>query len=491
MRLHTLGVGLGVLLAASCGGSAPTRAGGESPPITLTAVATAPVGFPAGDQLAHFADAVAQLSDGAVRIDVIETSWGEAETVAAVQNGDADLGFAPSRVFDTLGVTSLRALSAPMLIDSNELADIVLADQLADDMLDGLGDIGLRGLGVAFDSLIQPMGYPEPLLEPADFAGAVIQSLPRATQEAVLNALGAEATHAVNTEMNVGMNNGEIDGRLATVEVPLGGGHFGPITGNVVLGLKAITVFTGSPTFDGLTADQQDVLRQAATDTRDWAATQHLSLAAGANKYCAERHADVVLATDAQVAALRDAVEPVYAELEADPFTRDAIERIEALAADVGETPAISACTGAAPDTSTAPTDSDASTAPADDQHAIDGMWRITVDLDPNSPDWPDPARTAALNSGVWTVQFNNGHRYVVDPTGTTVNGTYVIHGDRLTLQDDDLPDPYEMIWHRDGDVLVLLPGPDWDPVYVALDTAIFGPGLTRIGDATITPGNQ
>ena len=71
------------------------------------------------------------LSGGAVQVTVIN-QWGdyapsaEAQVVHAVAAGTVDLGWAGSEVFDTIGVPGLRALSAPMLIDSYPLENAVL-----------------------------------------------------------------------------------------------------------------------------------------------------------------------------------------------------------------------------------------------------------------------------------------------------------------------------------------------------------------------------
>ena len=274
------------------------------------------------------------LSDGKITIDVLDSAATEREAVESVQDGTADIGVVPARIFDTMDVTTVRALQAPFLIDSNALADAVLADPLAGEMLAGLDDVGLTGLALTFDSLRHPVGTTEPLLEPADFDGAVIAMLPGATQQADYTALGAEVTHAVDAELTVGIAQGRIQGRDGSMQVPVGA-TTGPITGNAVIYLKALAVVADSATFDGLTPEQQDVLRQAAAGTRDWASAQHTPLADAASAYCADGLGDVVLASDDQLAALRSAVEPVYAELDEDEFTQAAIERIQQLKASI------------------------------------------------------------------------------------------------------------------------------------------------------------
>ena len=76
--------------------------------------------FPA---LTYFVEQVEEISDGEIRIEIVG-EWGdaaddaEAAVVRGVAEGDVDLGWAGSRVFDTLGVSDFQALTAPMLVDS-------------------------------------------------------------------------------------------------------------------------------------------------------------------------------------------------------------------------------------------------------------------------------------------------------------------------------------------------------------------------------------
>jgi hypothetical protein len=239
-----------------------------------------------------------------------------------------------------------------------------------------------------------------------------------------------------------------------------------------------------------LTTKHQNVLRQAASETRDWAATQHDSLAAAAKAYCAGSHGDVVLATASQLAALKAATEPVSAELKKDEFTRRAIERIAQLKKQVPEQP-VSACISASPGMGTSGPASDATLAAStDDQRAIDGTWRFEVALDPNA-DRPDAKRQATLNNGTWTLEFNNGRRLVIEPSGNRVTGSYVLDGDRIRIVDDDGVKG-EYVFHRDGNTMRWMPAPGWlDPVQEELEIAANVNPMLRIGDPTIQPGNQ
>jgi TRAP-type C4-dicarboxylate transport system substrate-binding protein len=481
---------------AGCGSTdPPTKAAGDNPPITLTAVTPGLPGFPGDQQLAEFARQVADLSGGSINIDTsatLESGGGrDQKAVEMVRNGEVDLGLVPARIFDVMGVKSLRALQAPFLVDSNELADQVLADPLADEMLAGLDSIGLTGLALMFESLRQPTGNIDPLLAPADFAGKVISAPPGETVASVFEALGAEVTNAVDAELTVGIFNGTIQGSDASIQVPSPVAT-GPVTGNAALYVKANAIFVDSNTFSGLTADQRDILRRAAVNTREWASRQHPDVVNSAAAYCSKGYGDVVLASTSQLAALRAATAPVDAELRKDEFTRSAIERIEDLKATLPQPPVIAACTSAASDRAQSTETADATTAPAgiDDQTAVDGTWRFEIDLDPNA-DRPDAARQAALNNGTWTYIYNNGHSRSIENTGNTHDGTYEIHGNIISGVDDDGV-RWSFVFDRDGDTMTLAPVPGtMDPVDEELERAFYANPLQRVGDPDIEPGNQ
>ena len=94
-----------------------------------------------------------------------------------VTSGELDMGLIPSRAWDTEGVTSLRALNAPFLVDSDELLDEVVSDdESTDDLMAGLDKAGVVGLALFPDALRHPFALKEPLLGPEDYSGRVIRA---------------------------------------------------------------------------------------------------------------------------------------------------------------------------------------------------------------------------------------------------------------------------------------------------------------------------
>jgi hypothetical protein len=103
-----------------------------------------------------FADQVRRLSAGTMRID-IKSNWRihqvdfETGLIGDVRAGKADLGAVGAGAWDSVGVSSFRALNTPLLIDSYALQDRVVHDPMIGEMLQGLRPAGLarccRGCG--------------------------------------------------------------------------------------------------------------------------------------------------------------------------------------------------------------------------------------------------------------------------------------------------------------------------------------------------------
>ena len=142
-----------IAAASASAGSGPDKAGGREQP-------SKPVGKPVTLVLASgdgaFADAyaaaVARLSGGTIRIDVrvarvLQANY-ERFTVEDVRRGKAQLGSVAARIWDTMGASSMRALVAPLLVDSLALQKRVLESPLAGQMLAGLDRAGVVGLAL-------------------------------------------------------------------------------------------------------------------------------------------------------------------------------------------------------------------------------------------------------------------------------------------------------------------------------------------------------
>ena len=195
-----------VLMAGACS-CAPSDKPGPSPtpvtPITLRIGTDDEPDRPATDQINHFAAEVKRISNDQLVIEPVwhaagdQDNWDQAVAQLVVA-GTLDMGMIPARAWDTEGVTTLRALQAPFLITSNDLAGKVVTAEVANQMLAGLGKADITGLALVPESLREIFSFGKPFLTVRDFKGATIR-VPRSdTSSKVFKALGATADDLVD-----------------------------------------------------------------------------------------------------------------------------------------------------------------------------------------------------------------------------------------------------------------------------------------------------
>jgi TRAP-type transport system periplasmic protein len=331
---------LAAVVAAGCGAPAGgDKAGGPAGGPVVLGMASTPSGLEYVPPVADFVRRVGVLSGGALQIKVI-SQWGnfapdaEAQVVHAVAAGTADLGWAGSRVFDTIGVPGFRALSAPLLIDSYPLEDAVLKTTMPARMLAGLGRVHVTGLGVLGDVLFQPFSVHRPLLAPADWRGLSFGTYRSGVQEQAIRALGATPVVAFGPYRAHYLQSGTIQGfelglhAYAILGLAASARY---VTANVTLWPEFDVLFADPARLAALTAQQRGWLQRAARD----ASTSSVALVANqSGAYIREACATgarFASATPGNLAALRRSLAPVYQNLEADPQTREFLQQIQRL----------------------------------------------------------------------------------------------------------------------------------------------------------------
>jgi TRAP-type C4-dicarboxylate transport system substrate-binding protein len=335
-----LALALATAAAAGCSGSAGVdKAGGPAGGAVVLRMASTPCCLSFAPPVADFIRRVGVLSGGSVQIQVIN-QWGdyapdaEAQVVRAVAAGTVDLGWAGSRVFDTLGVPGFGALSAPMLIDSYPLENAVLHSSLPARMLAGLSAAHLTGLAVLGDALRHPIAVGRPLLAPADWRGLSIGTYRSGVQEQAIRALGATPVVAFGPYRTHDLASGAIQGFEFDVhayvhnESALSARY---VTANVALWPQFDVLVANPARLAALTAQQRAWLGQAAAG----AARTSVPLVAGQDgpsiRQACAMGARFAAATPADLAALRRSLSVVYQNLETDPQTSAFLRQIVAL----------------------------------------------------------------------------------------------------------------------------------------------------------------
>jgi TRAP-type C4-dicarboxylate transport system substrate-binding protein len=417
--------GLALALAA-CSGSSSDKAGGaEEPEPVVLEFASFTGDIP--PQLQEFADEVARRSDGTLRIE-FKPEWrrddpdAERGTIEDVKAGKADMAWVGARVFDRLDVTSFQALLAPLLVDSYELEGRVFESGIPTSMLDGVEELGVVGIGILPGPIRRLLGASHPFLQPSDFDGQVIGGAENELSVRTFQALGAtlEALPA----------GGSLKGLDATEQ------HLGSMWGNryqkdakyvaanVNFWPRPLVIFGDKEVFESLTPKQQDLLREAATAAVPEALTAARAEDDEAALELCRRDMTFAKASESELAELRSALEPVYAELMADPETRSAIDAITDLKAEVATSAEAPTCTSTEP--------------PATASPIPDGTYETTLAKadwrQMTNADWlkAGVSEEEAAVPGVYKMILDAGEWTLVGPNGDDEEGSYTVFRDQI-----------------------------------------------------------
>jgi hypothetical protein len=191
----TLALAQLVLLASCTGGTLAGKNGLSAPERTLVlADAALPgsiVGTPA---IPEFVAQVTRRSHGKLKVEVRTRARDTDEQRRVIQRvaaGRVDLGWAEAHTFDTLGVTSLRPLLVPLLIDSYQLQAQVLRRHSAQLLADVPAKTGVIPLALLAGGLRFAAATDHPIVTAADWSGRAFSTTSPGSQEAGIRALGA------------------------------------------------------------------------------------------------------------------------------------------------------------------------------------------------------------------------------------------------------------------------------------------------------------
>jgi C4-dicarboxylate-binding protein DctP len=433
-------LGMLVLGLAGCAGEGDDKAGGSGAPVTLRIGISDPHGYPGSDAIEDFAQRVSTLSEGKIRIRPVWQAAGASVTqvdqrvARLVVSGDLDLGMIPARTWDTEGVTTLRALQAPFLISTDEMLDAIVTSDLRGDLLGDLEDVGIEGLALIPEQLRHPVGFGRELRSPADFAGIGIRAPLSNTTYALLRSLGARPADLTFEQAVAAVQAGNVSGAESSF-LHLGAlPARGTITANVVFFPKINTLVANAERFDELTAEQQEILREAAEQTLRHVVDTRTREVDAARPAC-RAGAELITATAADVAALRRAAAPVYAELERDPTTKELIAAIRELTpASAPASAASCGRGGAAPAPSAAGVGRAQPTIP-------EGAYRAEITFDEMVARGVDRA-AASTNSGIMTLTLDDGRwRHNTRGLQPDCTGRFSYSGKRVIFLADAIPE--------------------------------------------------
>ncbi|ACZ30493.1 TRAP dicarboxylate transporter- DctP subunit [Xylanimonas cellulosilytica DSM 15894] len=423
-----------VLVAAGC-----TPAAQSAEPVTLRVGTDDRPGRPSADQIEEFARHVSDLSEGRITIEPVWQAVGDEDhrpdwdqqVARLVMSGELEMGLIPSRSWDTEGVETLRPLTTPFLVDSDELLAEILTSDLADEMMAGLDEVGVVGLSIFPEGLRHPFGYEKALAGPEDYAGGTLRVPTSATSREMFAVFGASTNDVPpDPEEHIGIESGFLflPGGIAT--------------SNVTFYPKANVLVTNEAVFDGLAAGDREILERAAAQTLEWTVANLPRESALAQEFC-EGGGVVRHATDQQLAELTRAAEPVIEGVRAaDRRNGLVLDAITQLKADVPTAVPAPEC------------GEDDATGPTGQESVLNGVYRFDVSRNDLIAAGTNRNFT---NVGVWTYTLHDGEfelQLAEEESGDLweESGTYRVDGDRVTFYGPALIPPGDTLtWEKDA----------------------------------------
>ena len=388
--------------------SAPAATQAQSEPITLRLAVADAQDRPSTPYVLEFIEQVKTRSGGNITIEPIwdagadTTPVFEQGVVKVVMEGQYDLGLTASRAFDSQSITSFQALQAPFLITNEALAEAVAASDIGTRMLEGLSSVGAVGLALWPEDLRHPFSVVpgKPVLSPEDFKGTTVRVVPSEITHILIETLGGAPMFGDDYQV-----------AESALRLPQGFSLTGtPIaTGNVIFFPKFQVLFAPGPAFEKLSEEQRAILREAAVATQEKAIAEHPSEVEVAQAWCLDG-ASIVMASEEQVAAFEAAAQPVFEEIQQNPFNAEMIAAIRELKAKTDPAPGAEACQPDVAQPSAVPS--------AENQVWSTGLppngaWQAEITTD-------DFVRMGVLRSvaetewaGVYTITFKDG-KYVM-----------------------------------------------------------------------------
>jgi TRAP-type transport system periplasmic protein len=256
-----------------CGGGASPGAGAPSTTIRLG------VGDPAASSVGvtakHFADKVAELSGGKVKVETYPdgTLFGGDQNAAVnlLGNGTLDSTIISTSVYASFE-PKMNAVSLPYLFkDVDELAKY-LKGEPGQELLTSLEKQGIKGVSMLTRTPRHTTNSLRPIAQPEDFKDLKIRVPQNELWVKFFGSLGANPTPMDFKEVYTALQLGTIHGQENPLEVPVNNKFFevqdylsltGHISDGYVLGFN-------KKKWDSFDEDTRKVLQEAATETADF-----------------------------------------------------------------------------------------------------------------------------------------------------------------------------------------------------------------------------
>ena len=323
-----------VLSLAACGGSdssASTDDGAATEEstevITLRASSSTAPTHPYNVGLEKFAELVAARPTGQIKIDIFPSAQlgDERANIEDLQMGTLDIAVSSTGPLGNF-VEDFLILDLPYLFSNYEHAHAVLDGEVGEGLKAQLTDLGIVGGAFWENGFRQMTNSKLAINTPADCAGLKLRCMENQAHIAAFSALGMDPTPMAWSEVFTALQQGVIDGQENPIAVIYSNAVYEAqahlaITNHVY---SAAMILFSQATMDKLTAEQQQILLDAAQECADY---ERSLCEDGEAEQIAEMEAKGLQVTYPEIAPFQEALSDVYAQF-AEQFGQENIDAI-------------------------------------------------------------------------------------------------------------------------------------------------------------------
>jgi tripartite ATP-independent transporter DctP family solute receptor len=318
-------VSLATLAFATGGGEGEA----EAEPIVLRAADTHAIDYPTVLGILRMGELLDEWTDGRITIEMYPSKQlgEERETIEQVQLGALDI------VRTSVGpvgeiVPELNVLSLPYVFRSEEHCYAVMDGPIGDELLAKVEEHGFIGLGWYGSGQRSFYNTQRPIRSIDDLEGLRFRVMQNEVFVNMVNALGASATPMAYGEVYTALSTGVIDGAENNYPSFYTSNHYevaGYYTQDEHLRVPEIILFS-KIVWDGLSADDQDLIMRAAAESVPYQRAEWTRMAAESQGILEAAGVEIITEIDKQ--PFIDAMAPVYAMY---PDLQPWVERIQAV----------------------------------------------------------------------------------------------------------------------------------------------------------------
>ena len=303
-------------------------------PVVLKFSHEAPETQAKGRAANYFAEKVAQLSGGSLKIEVFPSAQliPTKDEVRAAMRGQVDI-IAPQTSYFIPIDNSWDVFYMPMLFDNAQQGMRIVQGELGREMLAGLKRNRLHGRGIWHAGPGYVFVRGKPVEKPADLAGKKIRIFPSAPLEAGIRAANGIPVSLPAPDVYVSLQQGLIEGVVSAITFAAPSRWY-----EVVKGGTRMTLFVGGygvvvndRRWESLSEEHRKVLEEAMRLTEKWNYDHTVENIAQSEKLMTDNGVTFADPTPQELAQWREVMKPVYQNQPEN--IRQRIEQVEKLKA--------------------------------------------------------------------------------------------------------------------------------------------------------------